>query len=91
MVPKSESRRFLFSSPLGKFSLLTLLALLLAQHIAQGTPSPSAKKVLLLYSYQAMLPGNLEWDEAIRKALKGKNEQAIEFYTEFLDLPRFPD
>ena len=91
MAPKSGSRRFSFSSLLGKFSLLTLLALLLAQHIAHGAPPPSAKKVLLLYSYQAILPGNLEWDEAIRKALKGKDALPIEFFTEFLDLAQFPD
>jgi len=91
MAPKSGSRRFLFASLLGKFSLLTLLALLLAYHHAYGVPRPPSKKVLLLYSFQAMLPANLEWDEAMRKALKGKNEQAMEFYTEFLDLPRFPD
>ncbi|MEJ5329324.1 MAG: ABC transporter substrate binding protein [Desulfobaccales bacterium] len=45
----------------------------------------------MLYSYQAVLPGNLEWDEAIRKALKGKDEQPLVYYTEFLDLSQFPD
>ena len=38
-----------------------------------------------------MLPGNLEWDEAIRKALKGTEAQPVKFYTEFLDLSQFPD
>ncbi len=84
-------RRFFFSSFLDKLFLLTLLTVLLAYHHAYGVPRPPSKKVLLLYSYQAMLPGNLEWDEAIRKAVKGKDERPIDFYTEFLDLSQFPD
>jgi hypothetical protein len=84
-------RRFFFSSFLGKLFLLTLTAVLLAHHLAQGASSPPAKKVLLLYSYQAILPANLEWDEAIRKALKGTEAQPIEFYTEFLNLSQFPN
>ena len=84
-------RRFSFSSFLGKLFLLTLPAVLLAYHLAQGAPSPSAKKVLLLYSYQAVLPANLEWDEGIRRALKGTEGQPIEIFTEFLDLSQFPD
>jgi PAS domain S-box-containing protein len=89
-APKSGSR-FFFSSFLGKFFLLTLPAVLLAHHLAHGASPPPAKKVLLLYSYQAMLPGNLEWDEAIRAALKGTEAQPLEFFTEFLDLSQFPD
>jgi PAS domain S-box-containing protein len=84
-------KRFFFSSFLGKLFLLILPVVLLTYHLAQGAPKPPTKKVLLLYSYQAILPGNLEWDEAIRKALKGQNAQPIEFYTEFLDLAQFPD
>jgi hypothetical protein len=74
-----------------RFTLIILPALLLVHHLAQGAKPPPAKNVLLLYSYQAILPANLEWDEDIRKALKGKNAQTIEFYTEFLDLSQFPD
>ena len=44
-------RRFFFSSFLGKLFLLTLSAVPLAQHIAQGPPSPPAKKILLVYAY----------------------------------------
>jgi PAS domain S-box-containing protein len=84
-------RRFFFASFLGKLFLLSLAALLLAPNIAQGGTPPQAKKILLLYSYQAVLPANLEWDEAIRLALKGKDEQPLAYYTEFLDLSLFPD
>ena len=37
-----------------------------------------------------MLPANLEWDGAIRSALKGTAAEPIEFYTEYLDLAQFP-
>ena len=84
-------RRFFIPSFLGKLFLLTLPVMLLAHHLAQGSPSPPAKKVLLLYSYQAVLPANLEWDEAIRKALQDRDAQPVKFYTEFLDLSQFPD
>jgi hypothetical protein len=49
-----------------------------------------AKKILLLYSYQAVLPANLEWDGGIRTALKGTAAEPIEFFTEYLDLAQFP-
>lgn len=45
----------------------------------------------MLYSYQSVLPANLEWDGAIRSALKGTAAEPIEFYTEFLDLAQFPE
>jgi PAS domain S-box-containing protein len=84
-------RRFYFSSFLGKLFRLILPAVLLGPHLAYGAfPSPS-KKILLLYSYQAMLPANLEWDGAIRSALKGTGGHPVEFFTEFLDLSQFPD
>lgn len=71
--------------------LLSFPALLFADHLAAAIPSKPAKKVLLLYSYQSMLPGNLEWDAGIRSALKGTTSEPLEFYTEFLDLARFPE
>jgi GAF domain-containing protein/ABC-type uncharacterized transport system substrate-binding protein len=53
-------------------------------------PKP-AKKILILFSYQSLTPGFLEWDESIRSVLKGTAAEPLEFYTEFLDLARFPD
>jgi len=75
----------------GLFLLLSCLALLLAQHDVQGAPPPPAKKVLLVYAYQSMLPAIFEWDKGIRAALKGTKAQPLEFYTEFLDLVNFAD
>jgi PAS domain S-box-containing protein len=75
----------------GLLFLLSCLALLLARHDVQGASPPPAKKVLLVYAYQSMLPGIFEWDEGIRAALKGAKAQPVEFFTEFLDLVNFPD
>lgn len=74
----------------GLFLLLSCPALLLAHQLARGAPLPPPKKVLLLYSYQAVLPANLEWDGAIRASLKNTSAEPLEFYTEFLDLAQFP-
>ncbi len=41
--------------------------------------------------YQAILPGNLEWDEAICTAFTAREGPPVEFYPEALDLLRFPD
>ena len=88
MAPR---RRFFFSRFLDKIFLIILPALLLTQHLAQGAPSPPAKKVLLVYAYQSMLPAIFEWDEGIRAALQVTETQPIEIYTEFLDLVNFAD
>ena len=81
---KSLSRSLIF--------LLSFLAVLLAgNHLASAGASKPAKKILLLYSYQSVVPANLVWDRAIRAALKGTAAEPIEFYTEFLDLAQFPD
>jgi PAS domain S-box-containing protein len=72
--------------------LLGFLALLLADnHLAVAAPPRPTNKVLLLYSYQSVLPVNIEWDGAIRAALKGTDAAPTEFFTEFLDLAQFPD
>jgi hypothetical protein len=72
--------------------LVSFLAVLLAgNHLASAGASKPAKKILLLYSYQSVLPANIDWDGAIRSALKGTAAEPIEFYTEFLDLAQFPD
>jgi len=89
MIMAGRVRKF-FSRSL--IFLLGCLALLLADyHLAAAAPSKPAKNILLLYSYQSVLPANIEWDGAIRAALKGTAAEPIEFYTEFLDLAQFPD
>ena len=91
MAPDRRSRTLFCVSLLDKGVLLALPAVLLACHLAFAAPSQPAKKVLLLYSYQAVLPTAVEWDGAIRMALEDSPTEPKEFYTEFLDLAQFPD
>jgi len=53
-------------------------------------PNPP-KKILVLFSYQSVAHSLLEWDKGIRSVLPGTALEPIDFYTEFLDLARFPD
>jgi PAS domain S-box-containing protein len=90
-MARNFKRRFFLSHLLVKVALLTLLALLLPHHFASAAPLQPAQKVLLLYSWQSVIPANVEWDAGIREALEGTEKVPIEFYTEFLDLAQFPD
>ena len=58
---------------------------------ALAAESKPAKGILILFSYQSVTPGFLEWDEGIRSVLQGTPREPMEFYIEFLDLARFPD
>jgi PAS domain S-box-containing protein len=90
-MARNFKRRFFWSRLLGKVSLLTLLALLLSHHFASAAPLQPAKKVLILYSWQSVVPANVEWDTGIREALEGTEGQRIEFHTEYLDLATHPE
>lgn len=73
---------------------MLLLALTLARPLsAQDTPQPGASaqpRVLVLYSNERLLPANLVVDEAIRATFSAELDTPAEFYTEFLDVDRFP-
>jgi len=47
-------------------------------------------KVLILYSNERLLPANIIVDETIRTELAAGTTETIEFYSEFLDVDRFP-
>lgn len=71
-----------------------LLTLMLALPLlAQDTSKSSARvqpRVLVLYSNERLLPANIAVDEAIRKTFDSEIEVSAEFYSEFLDVDRFP-
>ncbi|HOC01648.1 MAG TPA: ATP-binding protein [Verrucomicrobiota bacterium] len=46
--------------------------------------------MLVLYSNERLLPANIVVDEAIRSTFRSELERPVEFYTEFLDVDRFP-
>ena len=67
-----------------------LLILNLAGTSAAGqAPSPD-QRVLVLYSDERLLPANIIIDEAIRAAFAVGTHNRVEFYSEFLDVARFP-
>ncbi len=52
--------------------------------------SDRARNVLVLYSYQAGLPANIEMDQAIRAVLRSGPAGRIELFSEEIDVGRFP-
>ena len=48
------------------------------------------RRVLVVYSDERLLPANVIVDEAIRSTFATETTNRIEFYSEFLDVTRFP-
>jgi PAS domain S-box-containing protein len=48
------------------------------------------RRVLVLYSDERLLPANIIMDEAIRATFAAGTKSRLEFYSEFLDVARFP-
>jgi PAS domain S-box-containing protein len=67
-----------------------LLILDLAGTSAGGQAPAQGQRVLVLYSDDRLLPANIIVDEAIRAAFAVGTKNRVEFYSEFLDVARFP-
>jgi PAS domain S-box-containing protein len=67
-----------------------LLLLNLADTSAVGQAPAPVQRVLVLYSDERLLPANIIMDEAIRTAFAASTNNRVEFYSEFLDVARFP-
>jgi hypothetical protein len=67
-----------------------LLLLNLADTNAVGQAPAPVQRVLVLYSDERLLPANIIMDEAIRTAFAASTNNRVEFYSEFLDVARFP-
>jgi signal transduction histidine kinase len=67
-----------------------LLILNLAGAKVAGQTPASVQRVLVLYSDERLLPANIIMDEAIRAAFAVGTNNRVEFYSEFLDVARFP-
>jgi len=83
-----EKIRFARSSGIG---VALLLLLVLPAHPLLGPNVKQPKRVLILYSFdkeQAIYAG---LDESLRSTLRVRLPDRVEFYTEYLDLVRFPD
>src|SRR5262245_59597309 len=70
------------------FLLVCVLVALMPPLAAAQVPG---KRVLLLYSHEREMPMYAGFDRALRTRLQSGVAQPIEFYTEYLDLMRFPD
>jgi PAS domain S-box-containing protein len=73
------------------FAIALLSLLLFAAHplLASGTKEP--KRVLILYSFDREQGIYAGLDESLHVRLRARAPDRIEFYTEYLDLARFPD
>src|SRR6478609_4758990 len=69
-------------------TMLLIMACAASSVVAQTTMS--LRRVLVLYSDERLLPANVIADEAIRATFAGDAGNRIEFYSEFLDVSRFP-
>src|SRR6266436_5846494 len=69
----------------------TMLLILNLVGTSAGGQSPApSQRVLMLYSDERLLPANIIMDEAIRAAFAVGTKNRVEFYSEFLDVARFP-
>jgi hypothetical protein len=64
--------------------------LILAGTSAAGQAPVPRQRVLVLYSDERLPPANIIMDEAIRAAFAVGTKTGVEFYSEFLDVARFP-
>jgi formate hydrogenlyase transcriptional activator len=53
--------------------------------------SEPQKSVLVIYTDEKVLPGNIIFDQSLRAAFKSLSSNPIVFYTEYLEFTRFPD
>lgn len=73
-----------------RFSTLTTgLIAAVALFGAGGAIAESAKRVLALYSYNRLVPGNIEFDQGLGAVLAGGEADLPRLFSEFLDAPEF--
>ncbi len=60
-----------------------------AEGAAAAASQPAARRVLVIYSDDRLLPANVIVDDSIRKAFAANPASHIEFFTEVLDVSRF--
>jgi len=81
LIPLNRIRRLAFFVPLSVAWFNVAVG---------GTVPAPVQRVLVLYSDERLLPANIIVDEAIRAAFAVGTNNRIEFYSEFLDVARFP-
>jgi signal transduction histidine kinase len=76
-----------------RWRLLWLLMLLPGWYVPTAAEMQhyESKSVLILYSHERELSTYAELDRALRSTLQSDSTHAVAFYTEYLDLLRFPE
>jgi signal transduction histidine kinase len=72
--------------------VLTVVALLLAVAplpSALGAATVALKRIVVLYSNNRLVPGNVEVDHGLRAALTSHGAESARIFSEFLDSPEF--
>jgi signal transduction histidine kinase len=70
-------------------SLLTLLLAAAPLPAARGAAAVALKHVIVLYSNNRLVPGNVEVDRGLKAALAGNGVEVARVFSEFLDSPEF--
>jgi hypothetical protein len=71
--------------------LVALLVPLWSTPCAVAAPEFKEKNILVLYSHEREMSTYAELDQALRSTLQSDSAHPVMFYTEYLDLMRFPD
>jgi len=90
MIGRSASLPLMWIVKLRSLGATMLLILNLAGTSAAGQAPTPDQRVLMLYSDERLLPANIIMDEAIRTGFAVGTKNRVEFYSEFLDVARFP-
>jgi signal transduction histidine kinase len=70
--------------------LACALLLLLAPHWLEANATAAApRRVLVLYSFNRLVPGNVDVDHGLSAVLTGDSTGLLRLYSEFLDIPEF--
>src|SRR5258708_389164 len=89
IIGRSASLPSMWIVRLRSLGATMLLILNLAGTCAAGQAPAPGQRVLML-SDERLLPANIIMDEAIRAAFAVGTKNRVEFYSEFLDVARFP-
>jgi PAS domain S-box-containing protein len=91
---KHKERRLQRSSSL-RFTCvilsLSFFCLILTIPSVWAGMNKSSRKVLILHSFEPFLPYSITVNQALRTTFIANSTERIDFYSEYLDLARFPD
>jgi len=82
--------RWRLSQARGPVSSLAAAMLTVLTLLGSGVPGAcAAADVLLVYSQNRLLPGNIDFERGLRETSGGEATRGVKFFAEFLDSPEF--